>query len=136
MSQRYQREIEEILGKANDGEAPPEAPARGRRAPSRAAPPRRPRRFALDFTPGSMFVAGVVLLLAALVVNLLNVTVAGFGAAGPLAWVGIGLFIFAYISYFTRPRRTIERRWRGQSIEDAPGGGGPLGRLWRWITRG
>ena len=54
--------------------------------------------------------------------------------ATPIAWVGIVAFIGAYVLYFTKPRRTVERRWRGQSIEDVPEPG-PLGRFWRWVSR-
>ena len=141
MSQRYQREIEEILGKANEDasdEASDESagrPKRGQRTAHRAAPPRRPRRFSFSFTPGRLFQVGVVLLVVAVVVNWIDVNLMGISLAAPIAYVGVALFIIAYVSFFTRPRRTVERRWRGQVLDDPPGSGS-ASRLWRWITRG
>jgi len=74
--------------------------------------------------------AGVLLILGALAFNSV-----GLGQyAGVMTWVGIGLLIFAYIRYFTTPRRETELRWRGQSIED-PKPKGPLMRFWRWLNR-
>ncbi len=136
MPQRYQREIEEILGKVNEGtpEGSERSP-RGSRGPRRAAPQRRPRRLRFSFTPGGLFRAGLGLLLGAFVLNLLNVSILGFGVAAPLAYLGVGVWVYAYVSYFTRPRRASERRWRGQPIDDAPSEG-PLSRIWRWLTRG
>jgi hypothetical protein len=127
MAQRYQREIEKILDKTDDesGNAgtdksgPPRRPSRG----SRASRPRSGPRFSLSFTPGNLVLTGVVLLIAAVVL--------GFQ---PLMWVGSALFVIAYVSYFNKPRRGVERRWRGQSIEDEPSPS-VLQRLWSWITR-
>ncbi len=138
MSQRYQREIEEILGKANEEEASEEGgarPQRGQRTAHRAAPPRRPRRFSFSFTPGRLFQIGVALLVIAVVMNWVDVNLMGISVAAPIAYLGVALFIVAYVSFFTRPRRTVERRWRGQVLDEPPGSG-PASRLWRWITRG
>ena len=136
MSERYQREIEEILGKVNEETSEGESgrPRQAPRGQRRTARPRRPRGPILNFSPGGLFRLGLAFLAAALVVNLLNWSPAGFGVAAPLAYLGVALLVIAYVSYFTRPRRTIERRWRGQVIDDPPEG--PLSRLWRWITRG
>ncbi len=128
MAQRYQREIEEILDKKNEeseeaGSGKSSGPRRRSRT-KRNQKPRYRRGFSLRLTPGSMAVAGVAFLLAALV----------FGAQ-PLLWVGIALFVVAYVRFFTKPRRTIERRWRGQSIEDDPAPSF-IQRLWGWFTRG
>ena len=134
MSQRYQKEIEEILEQVN--EEPP-TPGRGgssrSRGDARSAPPRPPgssSRFALQVSPGRLMLIGLALLFVALIsLSLLPML------AAPSAWVGIGLFIVAYVLFFVKPRRTIERRWRGQLIEDEPGDSG-LMRFWRWVTRG
>ena len=134
MSQRYQKEIEEILEQVN--EEPPR-PGRGgssrSRGDARSAPPRplrSPSRFALRVSPGRLMLIGLALLFIALIsLSLLPML------AAPSAWVGMGLFILAYVLFFVKPRRTTERRWRGQIIEDEPGESG-LARFWRWVTRG
>ena len=74
---------------------------------------------------------GIALLLAAFAMLLMGLTT----FAAPIAWVGIAAFISAYVLFFTKPRRVVERRWRGQSIEDVPDPG-PLARFWRWVSRG
>jgi hypothetical protein len=135
MSQRYQKEIEEILEQVN--EEPPR-PGRGgssqSRGDARLAPPRPPRsssRFGLlQVSPGRLMLIG----LASLFIALISLSLLPMLAA-PSAWVGIGLFIVAYVLFFLKPRRTVERRWRGQLIEDEPGDNG-LTRFWRWVTRG
>ena len=128
--QRYEREIEEILGQVNE-EAP--AATKSRRGPRRATREARPpgprlRPPAFDFSSGRLFLIGAALLVGSLVLTLV-----GFGFAAPFAWVGIGLFIVAYLRFFTKPRRTVDRMWRGQSIEDPPSPSAPS-RWWRWIT--
>ena len=130
--QRYQREIEEILDQVNE-EAP--AATKSRRGPRRATSEVRPGgsprlRPAFDFSPGRLFLIGAGLLVGSLVLMAV-----GFGYAAPFAWIGIGLFVVAYIRFFTKPRRSVDRMWRGQSIEDPPSPSAPA-RWWRWITGG
>ena len=130
MAQRYQREIEEILGEAgeegvgSDGSKPPRSPRRVARAPRR-----RLARLVRP-TSGRLLLAGIVLLILAVVLNALDAP-----GVRPFFWASVVLFVFAYVSYFTRPRRTVERRWRGQPMDD-PEPAGPFSRLWRWITGG
>ena len=132
MAQRYQREIEEILGQAgeegegagSDGSKPPRSPRRVARAPRR-----RLGRLVRP-TPRRLLLAGIVLLILAVVLNALDAP-----GVRPFFWASVVLFVFAYVAYFTRPRRTVERRWRGQPMDD-PQPAGPLSRLWRWITGG
>ena len=139
MAQRYQKEIEEILDQAN-------AQAVGGKAASRSGvtkrPPRRmpaPQagasrlspRFSIRFSPGWIVILGIVLLLAAWILRIVQLFP---GMVGPLAWGGVILFIIAYIRYFSGPRRTVERRWRQRSIEDdsdASGRGSFWKRFWR-----
>ena len=127
MAERYQREIEEILAEAGE-QAPRRRPERARRRP-RPAPPQR-RGFSLRPAPGRLAFAGAVSLAVALALNL-------FDAAGAtiFLWVGVAFLVAAYVAYFARPRRTTERRWRGELL-DAPPSPGPLSRLWRRITGG
>ena len=134
MAERYRREIEEILENVN--ESPPaetgakRGTARRQRSADTPPMPGRQRRAGFDYTPGRVAFTGIALLALALVLTLF-----GVGFTAPLVWIGIGLLILAYVLFFTKPRRTMERRWRGQSIEDPPQPG-PLQRLRRWLTRG
>ena len=129
--QRYEREIEEILGQVNEEAPAATKPRRGaRRATSdvRPAGPPRLRPPSLDFSPGRLFLIGAGLLVLAGVLMAM-----GFGFAAPFAWIGIALFVVAYLRFFTKPRRGVDRMWRGQSIEDPPSPSAPS-RWWRWIT--
>lgn len=134
MANRYQREIEEILGQANeeaagqDAESARPAKPAGRRL--RPSGSRRIPRSSLHVTPGRLLRAGLAALAAALLLTML-----GVGFAMPFAWLGVALIIIAYVAFFTKPRRTVERRWRGQPLDDPPDPG-PVSQLWRWITRG
>ena len=132
MAQRYQREIEEILGQAGEegggagsgGGRKPRAPRRPRRSPRRAL------GALIRPTSGRLLLAGIVLLVLAVVLNALDAP-----GVRPFFWASVVLFVFAYVAYFTRPRRAVERRWRGQLMDD-PQPAGPFSRLWRWITGG
>ena len=121
MARKYQKEIEEILQQvsttdpleddaqeAGSGKGPP-ASRRGRSGRRSGS---LPRLFPL-ISPGRLFIAGISFLLIALI---LRTTVQGL--SGPLVMVGIGLFVVAYILFFTRSGPSVERRWRGRSMED------------------
>ena len=126
MAERYQREIEEILEEA--GERPP--PRLAKRVRPARRPARRERGYSLFPTPGRIAFAGAAALAVALAVNLLGVP-----GSTVFLWAGVALLVAAYALYFTKPRRTVERRWRGQLMDDPPQPG-PLSRLWRRITGG
>ena len=132
VAQRYQREIEEILGQSGDDEPDSGAErAKPSRAPRRRArSPRRSLGSLLRLTPGRLLLAGVALLILSVLLKALDAP-----GVTPFLWASVVLFVFAYVSYFTRPRRTVERRWRGQLMDD-PQPAGPFSRLWRWITGG
>jgi hypothetical protein len=131
VAQRYQREIEEILGQAGEEEGAGSDGSKPPRAPRRAVRSRRPGlgRFVRP-TSGRLLLAGIVLLVLSVVLKALDAP-----GVTPFLWASVALFVFAYIAYFTRPRRTVERRWRGEPMDD-PQPAGPLSRLWRWITGG
>ena len=85
MGQRYQREIEEILLKANedapdDGQKRPRNPQRS----ARRAPPSRGRGRSLRFTSGRLLGMGVAVLAVALILNVFG------GAVRYAAPVGVG----------------------------------------------
>ena len=112
MAERYKQEIEEILKQAGDlGTGP-------RRA--------RPGLLGLvwlqvvqavggktwSVKPGRVMLVALALLLTALIGG-------AFVQGAPvaiLAWGGLVLFIVGYAMFFVRPP-TIEKRWRGESIE-------------------
>ena len=130
MSQRYQKEIEEILEQANVDGAEGKEPGRSRTQessrPKTSRQPKAGRGFRL--TAGKVLLAGIVLLF-------LSPVLWSIGLMELAAWTGIGLIIASYVIYFTKPRRAVERRWRGQPLEDEPEQNA-LQRLWRWLTRG
>ena len=68
-------------------------------------------------------IGGVVLLLTAL-----------FTSSQVPFWIGLIAIVAAYFAFFTKPRRPMEKRWRGESIEDPPSDTAAT-RLWRWISR-
>jgi hypothetical protein len=114
MSQRYQREIEDILRQA--GELGSGGGRRGPRGGFLWLVWRYIRESIggknWSITPGRVMLAAVSLLLSALIMR-----AAIPGLVGPLAWGGLILFIVGYGMFFIRPRR-IEKRWRGQPIDD------------------
>ena len=113
MSERYQREIEEILEEA--GDLVPAKPRLGARPGfwrlirAYIAQSLRGNRWSLS--PGRVMLIAVSLLLAALVLR-----GALPGIVGPLAWAGLLLFIVGYGLFFVKPPK-IEKRWRGQTVE-------------------
>jgi hypothetical protein len=107
MSNRLEREIEEILQQA---EMPPAAEKAqkggGQRADSgsfRVQDSLRPKRF---------FIVAGLLALSWLVLNAM-----GLGLAGVLGWLALVLFIAGYALYFVRSESTPQRRWRGQVVD-------------------
>ncbi len=114
MPDKFIREIEEILERAED-------PGKDRRAPPRQRPPAPSGLSAalarlvrlLRLSPNKVVLGGVVLLFLA---YLLNVLVPGLV---PLyAWAGLVLLIIVYGIIFVRPGFEYERRSRGRLVDD------------------
>ncbi len=113
MSDRYQREIEDILRQA------------GELGSGKGSGRRRRGFFALvgsyvgqslsgrlwAITPGRVMLAAVVVLLLAVVAGSIT-----SGLAPLLGFAGLLLFIVGYAMFFIKPPKT-EKRWRGQPIE-------------------
>ena len=131
MPERYQDEIEEILRQA--GESPPDENSRDHSraddqvvAPVRAtgrtpATPDAPARRWPRITPGKLMLLGLVLF------------VVGALWFKFLIWVGLGLVVIGYLLFFVTPRSIrVEKRWRGQVVEESVS---PLERLKRWLMR-
>ncbi len=113
MSQKYQREIEEILQQVDTGSSPKPRVERPNLFRQAAGSFRRSvTGKGASVTPGRIMVASVCLLLSALVVNAFN-----SGWVGPIAWAGLILFIVGYAMFFLKPK-TVEKRWRGQPVEE------------------
>jgi hypothetical protein len=128
MSERYMKEIEEILKRAR-GEPPRERfPKRGPGIVSGLTGlftrPFRGRWWRLS--PGKLMLGGVALLLVALI---LHATIPF--TVGPVVWAGLALFILAYALFFIRAGTTYEKRWRGRPIEPRPSF---WQRVRRWFT--
>ncbi len=127
MSNRYQKEIEEILKNAGESApkpAPKEPKDPGER-PTERRPRRRPslprvqkgdvRRAAISYKP---------VILAGIIVLLINIFVGGL----PLFFTGAGLLVAGYVIYYRTPRS----RSGGRSNSSSGGGneGGPP-KMWR-----
>jgi hypothetical protein len=130
MAQRYQREIEEILDQA--GGVAPAGNAIASKRQDKPADDKAKRssswRLPVSLPPGRLLIIGVITLLAGLLLPFPG------GIKQFIAWLGVGLFVLSYVLFFAQPSRTVERRWRGQSMEDiAPQS--QLERFWRWLTR-
>ena len=122
MQDKYQQEIEEIL--KNAGEVAPEGSSRETVKPledrpravrqaaeaGRPAPSVSPKGRCPTVTPGKILMTG---LLVFIVTALLQIWV--------LVWVGLAMLVFGYLLFFITPRNiSMEKRWRGESIEDVP----------------
>ena len=107
MSERYQREIEEILQQAGDLGSGNRTGRSGqgllRLIWLQIAGSVAGKNWSLS--PGRIMLIAVVLLLSALVLQV-----------GLLAWAGLLLFIIGYAMFFVRPPK-VEKRWRGQRID-------------------
>ena len=113
MSQKYQREIEEILQQAGEQESKGKSGGDGRSLPRLVwlhfLQSIRGKPWAI--LPGRVMLTAGALLLAAVVMSSLSP-----GLFAPLAWAGLLLFIIGYAMFFVRPPR-VEKRWRGQTID-------------------
>ena len=115
MSDQYQKEIEEILKKAGES---PQHPVEQQPRPGLWRLLRQFFRQSMggrgwSISPGRVMLTAVSLLLAALVLRMFIPSV-----VGPLALVGLLLFIVGYGMFFVSPRKGLEKKWRGQLIEE------------------
>lgn len=128
MPEKYQDEIEEILRRS--GENPPsDSPGERPRPPEdtkelqealnrsggKAGQQQKSRR-RTALSPGKLMLVGLVLFLIAAILGY-NIFI----------WVGLAILLGAYLLFFFRPSYgSIEKRWRGRSVE------GPDSRVDRW----
>ena len=125
MSEKYQREIEDILGQI---EGPAQRKARSRKTGLFRMMLNAFGRFlggkGWNLSPGRIMLGSLSILLVVLL----------FGAGMPgilgaaLAWGAVILFILGYALFFINPSSAYEKRWRGQAIETPP-------TLWEQVIR-
>lgn len=134
MSERYQREIEEILQQVGES-TPPKEPQKAPKNSLLGSLLRTGRGIAnhLYLSSRRLTTIGILLLLSAILVS------ATFpGLLGPFVWVGLILFILVYALFFAHPRLNTEKRWRGRAVEPGPRAVRAEG-LWdsfqRWLRR-
>ena len=131
MPEKYKDEIEEILRKAGEtapSQTPKDTgghPEDRQREPlaTREAPKagNRPSQGRPTITAGKLMLVGVITLLIGV-------------KFWPLIWVGLAMLVVAYLMYFVSPRSVnYEKRWRGRSVEDAPGS--YWDRAKRWLRK-
>ncbi|MEE2700935.1 MAG: hypothetical protein VX800_01960 [Chloroflexota bacterium] len=114
MPERYQKEIEDLLGKL-DKPPIPQPQARQRSLVRQVA---LHARAALSgggswFSPGKVLAVSLALFLVG---ALLNATFPGI-IVPILVWTGLITFIVGYAFFFINTSEPYERRWRGQVIE-------------------
>ena len=114
MAEKYLREIEEILQKADGDVAVKHAPAQREaaktpRANGRGGPLSRLRP---NVEPGKIMLGGVALLLTALMLMRTAPSLVGLAF-----WSGLVLFLVGYAIFFIKPTN-YEKRWRGRVVSE------------------
>jgi len=134
MSERYQREIEEILQEVGDS-----APAKENLEAEKSSPMSLFARIGrgvgnhIYLSSGRLMTIGIILLLVAIFVSAMFP-----GPLGPFVWLGLILFIIIYALFFARPNANPEKRWRGRPVEQQLStwrGDGLWERVQRWLRR-
>ena len=134
MSERYQREIEEILQEVGDS-TPAKESGETKKSSLLALFARIGRGIGnhVYLSSGRLLTMGIVLLLVATFVRAMFP-----GPLGPFVWLGLILFILIYALFFARPNRSTEKLWRGRPISQQPPtwrGEGLWVRFQRWLRR-
>ena len=137
MSDRYQREIEEILEKVNDDLEQSVVTKYSRRKPSpvsrvmpKTSRSQSPTRRTSSDARKWMLI-GLLGLVLGVFLNGMGLMVAPF-----VLWGSILLLGTSYAIYFIGKSRRVEKRWRGEVIDDSiVKGPGNLADLWRRFRR-
>ena len=127
MSDKYMKEIEEILRQAEDS-LPKDRDRAPRGTPKTVGGPLGRVSGKIRITPGKLMLGSFALLLLALIMSL-----AGVGSVVHLVVAGLVLFVIAYALFFVRPGGSFssyEKRWRGRPIEERLT---VVDRLKRWL---
>ena len=120
MSDKYKKEIEEILKQAEEVMPKDRASPSAQQAEASGGFFNQLGGFSrgrgLKISPSRLMLTSFGLLLLALVLGLI-----GPGNVAIFVVVaGLVLFVIAYALFFVRPGSSYEKRWRGRVIEDRP----------------
>ncbi|PKB65119.1 MAG: hypothetical protein BZY80_00895 [SAR202 cluster bacterium Io17-Chloro-G2] len=133
MPEKYQDEIEEILRRSGES-APIKNPSERQLAPEDSPEiysslrdlkqaNGRLARWWPSFSPGKVMLGGLAIFLIAAIL--------GFS---PLIWLGLAILVGAYLLFFLKPgSASIEKRWRGRSVEEEDGSN--TDKLKKWLRR-
>lgn len=117
MPDQYQREIEDILRKAEA-----QAPRQSLRSLVWQYARQSMSNSAWPISPGKLMLTAVALLLVAAILRAMLPMV-----FGPLAWAALVVFIIAYAMFFIKPSKRANggapgarKMWRGHYIDDEP----------------
>jgi hypothetical protein len=127
MSDKYMKEIEEILKQAEDV-LPKDRVRESRGNPKAVGGPLGRVSGKIRISATKLMLGSFGLLLLALILGL-----AGVGNVVHLVVAGLVLFVIAYALFFVRPGGSLssyEKRWRGRPIEDRLT---VVDRLKRWL---
>ena len=120
MSDKYIKEIDDILKKASDVARKEPAYRNPSRRSLRLINPFNNRKLGHKFqnmSPGKLMLTGLAVFLLGLILNLITK-----GAVTFLVWSGIILFAIGYVWYIFRPSTgttvKYEKKWRGRPIDD------------------
>lgn len=132
MSERYQREIEEILRQVGESTST-KGPEEGRGYPLLSGLSRAGRAIGnrIYLNTGRLMFIGLALLLSAVLISAIVP-----GVVGPIVWSGLILFILAYALFFARAKPNVEKRWRGRPIDNQSSSwreAGLWGKFQRWL---
>ena len=131
MSERYQREIEEILREVGDSTPTKEPEKPHRKSPLSAFGGIGRGVAGLIYRSSSrLLLIGAVLLVVAVLVSAISP-----GFLAPFVWLGLILFIMVYALFFARPGSSPEKRWRGRTIDPLPREDRARSRFQRWFRR-
>lgn len=116
MSNKYMKEIEEILKRA-DAVMPKDSSRATKKGTAGSTPPLE--RLAIGgfkISAGKIMLTSFALLLLAMILGAIGVV-----SVVPIVAAGLILFVIGYALFFVRPgTSSYEKRWRGRVIEDQP----------------
>lgn len=133
MSDKYQKEIEDILKQAEDvmpGDKPrPQSPRQPKQARGFFKSKGRIPLAGIKISAGKLMLTSFAMLILALILS-----AAGVPYVVVLIAAGLVLFVVAFGLFFVRPgsspSSSYEKRWRGRVIEEQPG---IWDRVKRWL---
>lgn len=116
MSNKYMKEIEEILKRA-DAVMPKGSSRATNKGTAGSTPPLGRLAFGgYKLSAGKIMLTSFALLLLAMIVGAIGVV-----SVVPIVAAGLILFVIGYVLFFVRPvTSSYEKRWRGRVIEGQP----------------